>query len=266
MDDASRFEELDPSESVADPSVGDHGRSARARFGGLPPGIAGMAAGIGLLFALAIFKPWGPTGPRVVDAPPALAGPGETTVGPLPSEGAPAPGVVDAAAPAPSSLPAGAVGCGTPDGWRLVTVGGFLGRPTVSASAVGPVATPSGPDDGSIPIVAGGEGPIAAVGLCRPSPPPGAGEASRPPVLIVAAWRLGSARPTPLSLVARGASAPSSDVAQLYAPGSGEGSSWGPGEYVIEVATADLPVTSWLGFSVTPAPVEQPSGERPSSP
>jgi hypothetical protein len=279
MADASRFEEIEPRQGAVLPAAGTRpAHAARARLGGASPLAAGVGLGACLLIVVALAKPWGTPAEPSDPGPTSFGqgvGPGTglaAFAGPTASGSMGASQAGASAMPGTTPLPRDSVGCGAPDGWRLVTVAGFLGQPTVSSSAVGPITAGPGPDDPAIPAVPVGQGPIAAVGICRPSPTSGdAGEqAALPAPRIVGAWRLDQGGPLPLAIVPRGAAAVSSEVAQLYAPGPSPGTGWVAGRYVVEVATADLPLASWLGFSVDPGPPAerstQPSAGPSSSP
>ncbi|HYM83957.1 MAG TPA: hypothetical protein VEY67_07395, partial [Candidatus Dormibacteraeota bacterium] len=211
----------------------------------------------------AIVKPWGEPPRREAAASTASVADRSSLAAAVPEPGldassGPLAAVLTGLAGDLPTLPPGAVGCGTPEGWRLVTLGQLLGLPVQSDSLVEPLAGAVGPSDPRIPTLPAGEAPVSAVGACRPAADPGVADdrTDRPPVLVSAAWLLEPTGPRPVSLALVGLRSSTSAEVQLYAPTLAT-SGWWPGRYVMELATADLPVPSWVAFEVSPAPPAQ---------
>jgi hypothetical protein len=270
MREGPEIEELAP---VSGTAPGGHAGQPRlaadARLGGSPRGVLRSVAIVIALIGLAIVKPWdalGGTGP----APTA-----DRAIAPAPSAGAidgagaSVPGVAAqppaaAATLAEPVLAPGQLGCGAPDGWRLVTLGWLAGRPSSMQSAAAVIVTATGPPDPAIQSLPAGEAPVVAVGACEPGPAPGVidDRLARPPVRVVAAWRVDRGTPASVPLRTHGTAATSAVVVQLYAPTDG---SWGPGSYVLELVAAASARPVWVGFTVGAAAPAPPGSAPPGS-
>ncbi len=223
-----------------------------------------LVALVAVLLLVAIVKPWpGGSAGATAAAPSASPASSEEETPARPA---------GALAPDPSAeptLPPDAVPCVAPDGWRLVTLGTWFGRPVRTWLAVDVITSAVGPTDPRIGFVRAGQAPLQGLGTCRPVQTVGTveGRTDRAPSLLVRAWRLtaGSGEPVALGLAPTGPRAPSSSAAQLYgldgSPGWGSPTPapWEPGRYVVQVEAADLRTTAWIGLtllaaSASPAP------------
>lgn len=265
MREAPQIEELGPAGGTAsDGHAGPPRLAAGARLGGSPGGVLRSTAIVVALIGLAIVKPWdalgwtarepaGDHGAVTVATVPAGA-PGAVSGDVDGTGGAGSPGAAAqlppaAATPSEPVLAPGQLGCGAPDGWRLVTLGWLAGRPSSMQSVAAAIATITGPSDAAIQSLPAGEAPVVAVGACEPGPAPGAADDRlvRPPVRVVTAWRVDRGTPAPVPLRTHGTAAGSAAVVQLYAPAGG---SWGPGRYVLELVAAPAAGSVWVGFTV----------------
>lgn len=238
-------------------SVGGPPRlTADARLGASPTGVLRSAAVVVALIAIAIVKPWDALG---LERPDATGGLLPATAS-IRADDSTAVRSIDPSAPAPDpaspSLAPGQLGCGAPDGWRLVTVGWLAGRPSSMQAAAAAVTKVSGPADPAVGSLPAGEAPVAAVGACEPGPTSGLADerVTRPAVRVVGAWRVDGPSPAPVPLRDRGPAAASAEVVQLYAPRVG---AWGAGRYVLELEAGQAG-TTWVGFTIGLAPSPAP--------
>src|SRR5512144_3191582 len=211
MDEAPRIEELPPDGTALAAPAASRGQAAAVRLGGMPARVLRSSILVAALVALAVVKPW--SSPDVIDAPAASGGSAPSTSGTAPpSTGRALANGPPTEAPAASPLPPGAVACGTPRGWRLVTVGRLAGRPVEGLSVVDPVAGAAGPTDPRIPLLPAGQAPLAAAGACRPLATTSVADdrTDRPPALVVGAWRLIGRAAEPVPLMERGPAAATS--------------------------------------------------------
>src|SRR5512135_2120119 len=134
MREGPEIEELAPVSGTAPGGHAGHPRlAADARLGSSSRGVLRSAAIVIALIGLAIIKPWDAVGGTgrgsagdLASVPPASAGEVDGAGG-LPGVATQPPAA--AATPAGPVLAPGQLGCGAPDGWRLVTLGWLAGRP-----------------------------------------------------------------------------------------------------------------------------------------
>lgn len=155
-------------------------------------------AAAAVLVALAVIKPWVALSSSSASGDPSE--PAAVATNAPPGAGAAA---ADAALPTRSAapLPADALRCLQPDGWRLVTFEQAPGRTERSWIVVAP-ATAAGPLDPAIPATTLVSSTMLGLGLCAPASGPGSGPWTLVAPRITAIWRLGQAAgPSQLKMV-----------------------------------------------------------------
>jgi hypothetical protein len=175
--------------------------------------------------------------PATAGATPAVVS-GSASAAPVPSEAGPADPYADLW-----------VTCGSPSGWRAATIQHWAGRtgPIRSWIAIEPVEA-AGPLDPAIPFAPVFTDAVTALGYCAPLD-----DRERPPESAVASlWALHADGARRLPLVPlEPATANALGGLWLPAVGStGDGGSWLPGRYVIEVASPSGSFHRWLGLEI----------------
>lgn len=194
------------------------------------PAARQIAIAAAVVIGVSILRPWGDSLPPANGSPTGRAFPSGVAE------------VAEAAtASAAPSLASDEIACLAPN-WELVSLD-RLGRWAVRSWVPATAVRAEGPLDPSIRSVTMESPEVLAIGACSPAAADGAG-GDRPglPARIVRAWRIAAGRATPVSLSMRRDEL-TPGVATLYTlEGARPGpAGWPAGEFVVEVASVELP-------------------------